>query len=58
MPDQTSNASRAGGFIIAVTTLAGAIIGVKLGEPSIGMIAGFGSGVAVAVGLYLYDRRR
>jgi uncharacterized membrane protein len=31
---------RAGGFPIAVSTLAGAIIGVALGQSSIGILAG------------------
>ena len=58
MQKQTSNASRAGGAIIAFLTLAGALTGVKMGQPSIGMIAGFGAGVLIAIGLFLYDRRR
>jgi len=50
--------SRAGGAILAFTIIAGALIGNHFGQPSIGMLAGTGIGVAIAVGLYLLDRRK
>lgn len=48
---------RGGGVFIALGLVLGAIVGVALGQPSIGLIAGFGSGVALAVLLALRDRR-
>lgn len=51
-------ASRGGGVIIAGTVLAGAIIGTIAGQPSIGVIAGTGIGIAAALALWLRDRAR
>lgn len=58
MEQQSGNASRAGGAIIAFSILAGAITGNHFGQPSIGMVTGTGIGVVIALVLYLYDRRR
>lgn len=49
---------RAGGFPIAVSTLAGAIIGVALDQSSIGILAGVAFGCGVALLLWLRDRKR
>jgi uncharacterized membrane protein (UPF0136 family) len=49
---------RAGGFIIAVAIMAGTIIGGLKGQPSIGLLAGLGIGVAVALAIWLKDRAR
>jgi hypothetical protein len=51
-------ASRASGALIAFTIIAGAMIGNHFGQPSIGVLAGIGLGVAIAVGLWLVDRKR
>lgn len=56
MQNDTNRGSRAGGFILSFAILAGAIIGVKLGQPSIGVLVGTGSGIAIALGLFFYDR--
>ncbi|RYD90440.1 MAG: hypothetical protein EOP61_29555 [Sphingomonadales bacterium] len=58
MEQQNGKASRAGGVIIAITVMAGALIGARLGQPSLGTVIGMGAGVAVALALYLYDRRQ
>ena len=58
MEKQSSNASRAGGAIIAFAIIAGAITGNHYGQPSLGMIVGTGIGVAISIALYLYDRSR
>ena len=58
MEQNSGKASRAGGAIIAFSILAGAIIGNRMGQSSIGMVAGTGIGVAITLALYLYDRRR
>lgn len=58
MADPKSQASRAGGFIIAITVIAGAIIGIRCGQPSIGLLIGAAVGTGISVALYLWDRRR
>jgi len=58
MEQQSGNASRAGGAIIAFSILAGAIIGNHFGQPSIGMVSGTAIGAAIALALYFHDRRR
>lgn len=48
----------AGGFFIAALTLTGAFAGGVMGQPSIGLLAGFGLGVAIALALWWKDRAR
>lgn len=57
MEENKGKASRAGGFIIAVAIMAGALLGANFGQPSLGVVLGTGAGVAIALGLYLHDRR-
>lgn len=54
-PEKTN---MAGGFFIAAGLLGGAIVGVATGQPSVGMIAGFALGIAVAALVWLLDRRK
>lgn len=49
--------SRAGGFIVALGIMAGAVIGGLFGEPSAGLLAGGALGVLVALAIWLRDRR-
>ena len=49
---------RASGFFIAVAVIAGGVIGARLGQPSIGVLAGAAAGIALAVVLWLVDRKR
>lgn len=58
MEQQGGNSSRAGGAIIAVAILIGAITGIRMGQASIGFLTGAAIGIAIAVALYLYDRPR
>lgn len=58
MERKSGQASRAGGAIIAFTVIAGAIIGGRMGQGSLGTVIGTGLGAAIALGLYLYDRRQ
>jgi len=51
------NGPRAGGFLLAMSILGGAVIGTIEREPSVGVIAGTVVGIVVAVGLWLADRR-
>lgn len=46
------------GAIIAFLVLAGAIGGGFLGQPSIGLLAGLGLGIAIAIILWLRERGR
>lgn len=48
----------AGGIFIALGLLGGAIIGVPMGQTSAGMIIGLGAGSAIAVLVWLFDRKR
>ncbi len=49
---------KAGGSLIALSTLAGAAIGFWQGEPSLGVVLGAISGVALAAIVWLVDKRR
>ncbi len=50
--------SRAGGIFIAIGMMAGAGIGIAVGEPSLGMLLGLGAGIAAAIVMAVMDRRR
>jgi hypothetical protein len=41
----------------AVTVIAGALFGTLKGQPSLGTVIGFATGVAIALGMWLLDRR-
>lgn len=58
MTNKKSPAPRAAGAIIALGLLAGALIGVVLHQPSLGLLAGFAVGAAIAIGFWIIDRRR
>jgi hypothetical protein len=49
--------TQAGGFILALSILVGAIVGAVLHQSSIGFLAGLGTGVALALLIWLLDRR-
>jgi hypothetical protein len=48
----------AGGIFIVLGLLAGVVLGIIYNEPSLGMITGFGIGVAIAIIVWLFDSRR
>ena len=48
---------RAAGAIIALTVIGGAIVGVIEGQASIGLLGGLALGVAIALLMWLRDRR-
>jgi hypothetical protein len=58
MTNSNPSPPRAGGAAIAFLALAGVLIGNHFGQASIGLLAGLGAGVAVALGLWLLDRWR
>jgi hypothetical protein len=49
--------SRAGGALLAAGILAGALVGVAIGQPSIGILAGTCAGLAVLGLIWWLDRR-
>ncbi len=52
------NGPQAGGFLLALCILVGALIGTVEREPSIGVIVGTAVGIVIAVALWLKDRMR
>ena len=50
--------ARSGGSLLAISIIAGAVGGTLAGEPSIGLLAGAGVGLALLLLVWLIDRRR
>ena len=57
MNGRSNKGAQAGGSILAGCIIAGAVGGVILGQPSIGFLVGTAIGVAIAILLWLKDRR-
>jgi hypothetical protein len=55
---ENSQPRLAGGIFIAFGLLLGAIGGVVMDQPSAGMVIGLGIGAAIAVIVWLFDRKR
>lgn len=55
---ENSSPRLAGGIFIALGLLGGAIAGVAMDQPSAGMVIGLGAGAAIAILVWLYDRKR
>jgi uncharacterized membrane protein (UPF0136 family) len=53
-----SRTPMAGGFLLAISLLAGAIIGAGRGQASIGFVAGLAVGLVLLVAVWLIDRIR
>ncbi len=51
------NAPRGGGALIALSILGGAVAGIALGQPSLGVVAGIVVGSAIATLIWWRDRR-
>jgi hypothetical protein len=49
--------TRAGGCFLTICILAGFPLGLVLGNPMKGILIGTGVGIAIAVALWLIDRR-
>jgi hypothetical protein len=58
MTTQRSKPPTGAGAIIALLVMAGTIGGGILGQPSIGLLSGFGLGVLIAVILWWRERGR
>ena len=50
--------SQAGGLFLMMAILAGAIWGLSIGQPMLGILRGTGIGIVVALTVWLIDRRR
>jgi hypothetical protein len=50
--------SASGGIFLFLGPVIGAIIGISRGEPILGMLYGFGAGVALALIVWAIDRRK
>ena len=48
----------AGGCLMCIALLAGAIFGVWQGQPSIGVLGGFGVGLVLLILIWLWDRKK
>lgn len=57
MNGPSTNPSQAGGSILALSILVGAVGGIILGQPSIGFLTGLAVGTAIALILWRKDRR-
>lgn len=54
----TSRNTTAGGCFLTLCILAGFPLGLAIGNPMKGILIGTAAGIAVAVALWLIDRRR
>ncbi|WP_165374832.1 hypothetical protein [Sphingomonas montana] len=48
----------AGGVFLALGATGGALVGLAIGEPTAGLLTGFGAGLLIALLLWLAQRRR
>lgn len=53
-----SRATLSGGFLLAVSLIAGTCIGAWKGQPSLGFVGGLGVGVVLLLAVWLVDRSR
>lgn len=58
MDRKPSSTPIAGGALLALSMIAGSVIGVLRGQPSVGFIAGLGIGIVLLVAIALIDRAR
>lgn len=56
-PDQRRPGTNAGGSLLALAIVAGAAIGIAMGQPTIGALAGLAAGVALFLLVWLVGRR-
>lgn len=48
---------KSGGFLLAMSVLVGVVAGAAYGQPSLGFVAGLAVGIALVLGVWLWDRR-
>lgn len=56
MADPNQRPGTAGGFLVALGLTIGTIVGLLVGQPSIGFLIGLGVGSAIAVLIWLKER--
>jgi hypothetical protein len=54
----SSRYRQAGGAILAIAIIAGAVVGMMVGQSSIGFLVGTGTGILLAILIWLNDRRK
>lgn len=57
-PRMARREPRAGGFLWMAAIVAGTGLGIAAGEPMTGVLAGTAAGAAIAIAVWLLDRRR
>ena len=55
-PPQKPSSASAGGVFIALGLMIGAVIGIRSGQASLGMVIGIGAGLAAALLVWLIRR--
>lgn len=58
MTKPSTPSPRAAGVFIALGLIIGPIIGIVYHQPTIGLLAGLGLGLVIAIGQWLFDRAR
>ncbi len=58
MATSSSRTPMAGGFLLSISILIGAVVGAVKGEASFGFVIGAGVGITLAVLVWLIDRMR
>lgn len=58
MTQKPTSSPRAGGAAIALCAVLGVVVGTIAHQPSIGFVGGVAAGAAIAVAIWLRDRRR
>jgi hypothetical protein len=58
MSNSQPQSARGAGAIIALSSITGVIAGGLMGQPSIGLLAGVGTGMAIGLLMWWYDRRK
>ena len=58
MARKSSKAPAAGGILIALGSIIGAVVGLYAGEPTKGLLIGFGAGAGMAIAIWLLDLRQ
>jgi hypothetical protein len=58
MAPRSKPAPIAGGALLALSLIAGTLLGVRNGQPTIGFLAGLGAGIALVIAIALIDRVR
>ena len=55
--EDSGKLARSGGFLLAFSLLAGTFVGMILGQPSIGFLAGAALGLILVIAVFLLERR-